>query len=190
VEVFGVEEAVRGGRVTAVSAREKKLWIAAALCLGAIYTAIFFARRVVDFLRARGEMRVSVLLGVALAGAIAGWRVLRSKPGWKEIVAVLLSGALYVLVLAQLERHEERLHFLEYGVFAGLVEAALRERGSKWPGPVAVLVTLVAGWIDEGIQGLVPERIYDLRDVGFNVTAGRLAVVAVTLRRLARGARA
>jgi hypothetical protein len=171
-----------------VSPRERKLWIAAALCLGAIYTAIFFARRVVDFLRARGEMRGTVLVVFVLAGAVAGWRVLRSKPGWKEIVAVLLSGALCVLVVSQLERHEERLHFLEYGLFAGLVEAALRERGLKWSGAAAVLVTLAAGWIDEGIQGLVPERIYDLRDVGFNVTAGLLAVLAVTLRRLARGA--
>lgn len=172
-----------------MSAREKRLWIAAALCLGAIYTAIFFARRVVDFLRARGELRLAVLLIFALAGALAGWRVLRSKPGWKEIVAVLLSGALYVLVLSRLERQEERLHFLEYGLFAGLVEAALRERGLKGSGPIAVLVTLAAGWIDEGIQGLVPERIYDLRDVGFNVVAGLLAVLAVTLRRVARGAK-
>jgi VanZ family protein len=169
-----------------VSAREKKLWIAAALCLGAIYTAIFFARRLVDFLRARGEMRVTVLAVFALAGAVVGWRVLRSKPGWKEIVAVLLSGALYVLALSRLERHEERLHFLEYGLFAGFVEAALRERGRRWPGVTAIAITAVAGWIDEGIQAMVPGRIYDLRDVLFNAAAGLLAVLGITLRRLAR----
>jgi VanZ family protein len=102
------------------------------------------------------------------------------------MVAVAAGGLLYVLVLSRLERHEERLHFLEYGLFAGLVEAALRERGTRWSGPLAVAITLAAGWLDEGIQGLVPDRIYDLRDVGFNVTAGLLAVLAVTLRRLAR----
>src|SRR4029079_11388654 len=110
----------------------------AALCLGAIYTAIFFARRAVDFLRARGELRLTVLLIFVLAGAVAGWRVLRSKPGWREILAVVLNGAPYVLVLSRRERHEERLHFLEYGLFAGLVEAALRERGLKWSGAIAV----------------------------------------------------
>ncbi len=169
-----------------MSSREKKLWVGAAACLLAIYTAIFFARSVVDFLRARGELRVAVFAVFALAGAVVLWRVARSRPGWRELVAVAASGILYVLVLSRLERHEERLHFVEYGLFAGLVEAALRERGFKWPGLAAVLVTLGAGWIDEGIQFLVPERIYDLRDVGFNAVAGLLAVVAVTVRRLAR----
>ena len=173
-----------------MSSREKKLWFAAVSCLAAIYTAIFFARRVVDFLRARGELRLAVLMIFVAAGAVVAWRVVSARPGWRELVAVALCGALYVVVLSRLERHEERLHFLEYGLFAGLVEAALRERGLKWSGPVAVLVTLCAGWIDEGIQGLVPGRIYDLRDVGFNFTAGLLAVLAVTLRRAARGVRA
>lgn len=166
--------------------REKRLWIAAATCLAAIYAAIFFARQIVDFLRARGELRWVVLGVFAAAAAIVLWRVLRSGPGWREIAAVGACGVLYALVLSRLERHEERLHLLEYGLFAGLVEAALRERGSRWAGAIAIVVTLAAGWLDEGIQGLVPGRIYDLRDVGFNLTAGILAVFTVTLRRWAR----
>lgn len=169
-----------------MSPREKRLWIAAAVCLAAIYTAIFFARRIVDFLRARGELRWVVLGVFAVAGVMVVWRVLRSRPGWREVAAVAACGLLYALVLSRLERHEERLHFLEYGLFAGLVEAALRERGSRWPGAIAIVITLAAGWLDEGIQGMVPGRIYDLRDVGFNVTAAILAVFSLTLRRWAR----
>ncbi|NNE43630.1 MAG: VanZ family protein, partial [Gemmatimonadetes bacterium] len=39
-------------------------------------------------------------------------------------------------------------------------------------------VALVAGlgWIDEGIQALLPGRVYDIRDVGFNALAGLMAV--------------
>jgi len=169
-----------------MSPREKRLWIAAALCLGAIYTAIFFARSVVDFLRARGELRPAVLGVFLAAAAVVAWRVARARPGRREVLAVVLSGVLYALVLSQLERHEERLHFLEYGLFAGFVEAALRERGRRWPGVTAIAITAAAGWIDEGIQAMVPGRIYDLRDVLFNAAAGLLAVLGITLRRLAR----
>jgi hypothetical protein len=37
---------------------------------------------------------------------------------------------------------------------------------------------LAAGWIDELIQGLLPTRYYDLRDVAFNAAAGLLALLA------------
>ena len=84
--------------------REKRLWIAAGVCLAAIYTAIFFARRIVDFLRARGELRWVVLAVFAAAAAIVLWRVVRSHPGWREIAAVAACGVLYALVLSRLER--------------------------------------------------------------------------------------
>ena len=32
------------------------------------------------------------------------------------------------------------------------------------------------GWLDEGIQWLLPGRVYDLRDVGFNALAAAMAV--------------
>lgn len=165
------------------SPRERRLWLQAAACLASIYAVIFFARAIVDALRDRGALRLTVMAVFALAAIVVAWRVARARPGWREIGAVLLCGVLYAVVLSRLERHEERIHFLEYGLFAGLVEAALRERGSLWSGWIAIAVTAAAGWIDEGIQGLVPGRVYDLRDVVFNLVAGILAVLAVTLRR-------
>ncbi len=47
----------------------------------------------------------------------------------------------------------------------------------------AVLFTLAAGWIDEGIQALLPTRHDDLRDVGFNALAGVMALTAFGLIR-------
>lgn len=169
-----------------MSAREQRLWIAAGVWLASIYVAIFFARPVTDFLRARGALRFTVLAAFLLAAAVVLWQTWRRRPSGRELLAAAVCGGLYVLVLSQLARHEERLHFIEYGLFAGLVEAALRERRATWSGFIAVVITCSAGWIDEGIQGWVPERIYDLRDVVFNTLAGILAVTSVTLQRMAR----
>jgi VanZ family protein len=49
-----------------------------------------------------------------------------------------------------------------------------------------VLVTTVLGWLDEAFQWLVPDRVYDLRDVGFNALAGLVAVAATSALRWAR----
>jgi hypothetical protein len=51
---------------------------------------------------------------------------------------------------------------------------------SREPAPavLTVLAVVLLGWIDEGIQARVPERVCDLRDVGSNAAAGLMAVAA------------
>jgi hypothetical protein len=43
------------------------------------------------------------------------------------------------------------------------------------------LFVAAAGWIDEGIQALLPSRYYDLRDVAFNAAAGLMALAAIAI---------
>jgi VanZ family protein len=46
------------------------------------------------------------------------------------------------------------------------------------PAAIAVVITALLGWLDEGIQANLPTRVSDLRDVGVNALAGLLAVSA------------
>ncbi len=78
---------------------------------------------------------------------------------------------------------EERTHLFEYGLVAVLLHQALGERrrnGRRVPAPAlqAIALTALLGWLDEGIQALLPDRVYDLRDVGTNAVAAVMAVVA------------
>jgi VanZ family protein len=50
----------------------------------------------------------------------------------------------------------------------------------------AVLLAGAAGWVDEAIQALLPNRVYDLRDVAFNTLAAAAAIAALALRDAAR----
>ena len=47
------------------------------------------------------------------------------------------------------------------------------------------LSSAALGWTDEGIQAFLPNRVYDLRDVGFNALAGAMAVAATVVLRWA-----
>jgi hypothetical protein len=118
-----------------------------------------------------------------------------SRPRWREIVTLIVAGLVYAAVFAVIRQPEERLHFLEYGALAGFIEAALRERWrAATAGPrvaasaagLAAVTTALLGWLDEGIQLLVPMRVYDWRDVGFNAAAGVLPLALANLRRWAR----
>lgn len=66
---------------------------------------------------------------------------------------------------------------------AVLTHEALKERtdnGRRVPSPgiLAFLLAAILGWIDEGIQFLLPNRVYDIRDVGFNALAALMAIAA------------
>lgn len=171
-------------------------WAQAATCVALTYATLNSARAVVDALRDRNQLRVTVAGLFILVGAMIAVAVLRRRPSRSEVRVLALSAVVYAVLLPLLERAEERLHFLQYGLIGALVYSALDHRWVR-PGvrsegvaaAVAIAIVLVVGWVDEGIQYFLPERYYDLRDVAFNLIAGALAVaISVAFRRARRGA--
>jgi hypothetical protein len=113
----------------------------------------------------------------------------------------LIAAGYFALLTAIPMMPEERLHFLEYGVVASLVYLALRERRAKLtetgvgasdrvarlpPFATAVVFTGIIGWLDEGIQAVLPNRVYDLRDVTFNAAAALVSVTSLKMVEWAR----
>ena len=96
---------------------------------------------------------------------------------WRLAVVLLALAVLYGAAATQSQTPEERLHLLEYGGVALLTELALpsRVRGAG-RFIVAWVITIATGWCDELIQGLLPNRHYDLHDVALNAVSGLLAL--------------
>jgi len=182
------------------SARERRLWIMAGSCLLLIYSSLYVARPVTEWLRDANLLRLAVGSSFLTATAWIVLRLFRRRPGWRVWLALVGIGAGDLALLTRLELPEERLHFLEYGLVGGLVFTALAERrrntstdsaerpfGRDLVGPAvsAFLITGAAGWIDEGIQEILPNRFYDLRDVAMNAAAGAMAVLSIWIVGLA-----
>ena len=176
--------------------RERRLWLWAAGLLVAIYATLYSVRPVAEWLRDRGQLRFAIIGLFAVAAALAVRWCLARSPGRRELMVLAAFVAVYLLVLWPIEMPEERFHLLEYGLLGGLVYGALLERrrpgaGMRWsmrPAVTAVLVTALAGWLDEGIQHLLPNRYYDWKDVGLNLLAAILAVAALAALAEARRA--
>jgi VanZ family protein len=81
-------------------------------------------------------------------------------------VAVII----FVLAPSQLDRYEERLHFICFGV---LGFSAYRSFGIK----VAMVLTCSAGVADEVLQYFLSSRVGDWRDVVMNCLAGLSAAL-------------
>jgi len=167
------------------SNRERYFWIGSLVVVVSIYSTLGLTGKL------SRELRNHDLLGVAFAGgflliivAIIGSGIAKRKK-WQTVWAALGVGAVYGMVMTRMFISlEERTHLIEYGIVAVLIYRALDERirnGRRLPRPaiLAIAITAILGWIDEAIQALLPNRVYDIRDVGFNALAGLMAIVAI-----------
>jgi len=165
------------------SDRERRLWLLTAAVLLAIYSTMGPAQRLAHALRERNLLQISLGIVLVSVGTLIAWRWFRQRPGWREIGVGFGVAAAYVMALLRVHKPEERTHLVEYGMVAVLVHTALLERSQDKsrvlaPAVLAIVITALLGWLDESIQALLPNRIYDLRDAGFNVVAGVMAIVA------------
>ena len=123
-------------------------------------------------------------LGFALVVTAIVAGALQRRPGKREVWVGLGVAAAYGMVLVRMGvGPAERTHLFEYGLVAVLIHQALTERRRggrrvRAPAVIAVAVTALLGWLDEGIQAFLPNRVYDIRDVGFNALAGLMAISA------------
>lgn len=166
------------------SSRERRLWLWVLAVVAAIYSTLGLAGTLVDVLRARDLLDSSFMLGLLLIVATIVMQGLKTRHLGFEFAVALGVAAVYLLVFLRMGIPiAERTHLIEYGVVAVFVYEALSERASNGrrvplPALLAVAMTGLLGWIDEGIQAILPNRVYDIQDVGFNALAGLMAVAA------------
>ncbi len=153
----------------------------------AIYLSLYPVQFLLDALRARGLLRATVAASFLLVAVGVVAVLVRRRSATRAWLLVVGFALLYLALLCQLDVVQERFHLLEYGVLALALRRAWSEGlANRWRGPalarratVAACVSAVAaGWGDELVQALLPNRVYDLRDVGINALAAALALGA------------
>lgn len=155
-----------------------------AVYLATIYATLGMVRTITNFLRDRGLLRVGVVTAFVIAVAAVLWLILRNarNRSWRIVLAMLLVGVVYAAVIYPMKSPEEKIHFIEYGGVAVLAHWSAPRRWTGWKRFLAcALFVTAAGWVDEGIQALLPSRVYDLRDVAFNAAAGLMALAVVAI---------
>ncbi len=165
-------------------------WVLLALMVVMILTTLGLVRRVVNFvyrLELGWTLKYgSVALLAAIGLAVIGYLVFIAKAkSVRTYFALAGLALLYGLILIKLSKQPvEQIHLVEYGIVGLLAHRALGHH-SKEPGCtlLAVFVTLNIGLFDELIQGLLPSRIYDTRDVLTNAAAGLLGVLVAAVIR-------
>ncbi len=149
----------------------RKYWSYAAGWVICIYSTLYIVRPVCEFLKNNTPFALltnASLIGLLVSLSIVLYRKARHQNALAHVLFVLVILA-YVDGLGKILNPEEKIHFLEYGFLAYLVYRAVSidVRGGH-AYLCAFLLTAVFGWIDEGIQHLLPGRYYQIQDVLLN----------------------
>ncbi|MEO8275570.1 MAG: VanZ family protein [Thermoanaerobaculia bacterium] len=176
-----------------VSDRERRLWIAVTVAVALILAALYPLQFVLNALRSRNLLRAAVaacfLAGAALVVLFLA-RLRAPLASWLILAAI---GGVYAACALAMDVPQERLHLVEYGALSLLIREAFAERRRSSPpaarsSSIDVLslgLATAIGWFDECVQGILPNRYYDLRDVAFNASAAALALGAAAALRAA-----
>ncbi len=166
------------------SVRERNLWLFVLVVLVAIYSTLGPAGAIASFLREHNLLRLSISLMVLFIVGFIAWRWVKSRPSIGEVGVAIGIAAVYLMAWARIPIPEERTHLIEYSLVAILIYLALTERqqnGRRIPVPAftAIVATALLGLLDESIQAILPNRVFDFIDVGFNAGAGLMAILAI-----------
>lgn len=149
-----------------------------------IYFTLPLMPPVVKFLNSvtRGNLTLLIYIGYLLVGAGLIIYILKNSKVMplSSYFWFLGLGIIYTYCLLNLKIPQEKIHFIEYGLLAYFVYRALKvDKSSLQTYFFTFLITGALGWIDEGIQKLLPNRVYDIRDVVMNAFSGLLAVLFI-----------
>lgn len=174
------------------SDRERRLWTWTAAVVTAIYSTLGLAGTLAGAV-SREVLAAGVLLCMLLVLATIVTQGLKARPGGAEIGVALGIAAAYILLFLRMNGSAaERTHLMEYGVVGVFIHEALSERAERGrrvpvPAVLAISAATLLGVLDEGIQAILPSRVFDPVDMLFNFLAALMAVSAsVALRRTRR----
>ncbi len=150
-----------------------------------LFLSLPFAREALERLDQAG---LSGVLALALLSCWAGLavfllrRAFRRRARTRAVLGTVFFLALYAAAAAfSTSLMAERIHFIEYGILAVLcLRAAVRRLRGLRALLYSLLAVVIVGFLDEVIQGFLPGRFYDLRDILIDTLAGALPVVGLS----------
>lgn len=156
--------------------QKTKDWLLVAAVIVFIFTFVPLARSIQKFVSSTlGRVAfIFFVLGI-LAGTVIWltgylWTKLKIRKLRLYLFLLILTALYFGAVLNLRNEPEEAVHFLEYGLLSGAFYRAFRHHLPDWGiHGASVLSGALVSLADELFQWALPNRVWDLRDVGLNI---------------------
>lgn len=158
-------------------------WALALGYVAFIYATLGVVPAPMAYLRSHGVLRLTLgsmflLCWLGVFSLLAS----RSRTAWRYAAMIGVAGV-YALVARRVTSPEEQIHFIQYGLvgvlFVRSLRPSVRSEGAAYA--LAFFLAVLAGWVDELLQGRLPNRHYDVRDIVLNTVSSFLGLVIYRL---------
>src|SRR3989338_2774538 len=155
--------------------------------VGLIYLTLPLTPKLFSFLSKSLGPNLKNILNVSLIGVVLFLFYIFPKRieggGWKTRLGLAAVLSIYIVILARYTPIiAEKVHLIEYGFLGYLVLRAFREsRLVKTRYICVIFIIAIVGYLDEVIQGLLPNRVYDVSDIYLNIISGLLGLILLKL---------
>ena len=163
-------------------------WGSVGLCILAIFLVVPIARTLQKFVTAQWGPKIygiGVLAAIVLVSGTVLFHLLFRKKNRSPANYIWLSLVTVVYVYFTIKLWDspiEAVHFLEYGLLGVLLFNALRFHvRDKSIYLIVFFIGMMVGIFDEVLQWAVPDRWWDIRDIGFNGISVGLSQIALWL---------
>ncbi|MFN0118395.1 MAG: VanZ family protein [Elusimicrobiota bacterium] len=154
-------------------------WILAIGYVFFIYATLNIARTPLAYLRAHGYLKLTLnTLFFLSALSMTTYLLWYKTREWWRYIFLFFTFYLYSYFSKFTQTPEELVHFFQYGLVGVLFLRALEKHDFNKPFSwvMAFFIASIAGIIDELLQGLLPNRHYDARDILLNVISVTLGL--------------
>lgn len=163
------------------------LWLIIVVYTGIIYATLSIVSKIRKFLAEKFGPDVfdhiywffGIIAAVLLYYCIKKYR---GKKLFQKLAACFTIACIYGYYLSGMQYPVERIHFLEYGLLGALILAAFSRHIRNW---ISIILSLnLVYWIglgDEAIQGILVNRVGEIRDSVINLFSGMLGIALLGL---------
>lgn len=146
-----------------------------------------FMKQVLDFIYASiGKQATILALGISfiVIFVVLLWRIMGLKIANYRKLLFLIVLVLGLYFSWSLKIVAERIHILEYGLLGYLASQDLFKTKLSFKSALFIFITLaIFAFLDEGLQYFLPYRVFDLRDIVFNLAGGSWGLILFIIGR-------
>ena len=161
----------------------RKYWSNVGIWAFLIYSTLYFVRPLCEFLRETTPFNflVNTMLLIVLS-IVFYYLFFRVKFTLQDTAYTIVLAICCFFIFTKITIPEERIHFVEYGIMAGLIYRAVSIDVKNVNAYIlACVLNALLGWVDEIIQYFLPNRYFDWHDVLFNALGGILGLMIVAI---------
>lgn len=157
----------------------------AGMTLAAIFLTLILGNPLLAYFDNQGLQALVFVLVLLMVLTTVVLHGLKPMTSGKEMVLLIGMSAVFILFFLRLGL-AERSHLVEYSVLAIFIFEALSERAIHREGPKPIwlfsfLLAFGIGIVDECLQAVVPNRVFDIEDIVFNGLAVVMALAGSML---------